>query len=323
MIVVAKFDVKHKKGTDGFTENMEFPKMPDEQDVLSKANTVASRCYDGPYSIDIVSVEPMGGEPKTEVISPKKKKVKKVVAKKPSVPAVQMSSVDTLIQLAVEKGTGVEQLEKLMAMKYDHEAREAKKLFHEKFSEMQSKLPVIKKTKQVGNAYSYAPLEAIVEQIKPFLHEFGFSYRWTEGLTESQGIKRVTCHLTGHGHEETAHCDLPIMSASKMTNSIQQSGSSSTYGKRYSLCGLLGIMVDDDDDGQTFRSQPQNQPKSSQNGAKTPSREDYIKKIQSMYDQLNEPTESQAMWMSTIDEQQLPALQQVYGVLKKAISEQK
>jgi hypothetical protein len=225
----------------------------------------------------------------TEIIEKKKKK-KAVVPVQSTPPAI--TGVDGLISMAIEKGTGVEQLEKLMAMKYDHEAREAKKAFHDAFCNMQSEIPAIHKTKSVGNAYKYAPLDSIVEQIKPYLKKYGFSYRWTEGLTATENIKRVTCHLTGYGHEETAYIDLPIMSASKMTNSIQQSGSSSTYGKRYSLCGLLGIMVDDDDDG---RSMKQAEP------VQQMSRIEMIEKANDLYSKIKDPATLITEWMGQID----------------------
>ena len=229
-----------------------------------------------------------------EVIK-KKKKTKAVVPAQATMPAV--SGVDGLIQMAIQNNTGVEQLEKLMAMKYDHEAREAKKEFHKAFCNMQAEFPSIHKTKAVGNVYKYAPLESIIEQIKPYLKKYGFSYRWTEGLTEKENIKKVTCHLTGYGHEETAFCDLPIMSASTMTNSIQQSGSSSTYGKRYSLCGLLGIMVDDDDDGRGANAK-QSTPAPTK---APPTRDQMVKKVGELYAKIKNPTEKINVWVGQLD----------------------
>ncbi len=163
------------------------------------------------------------------------------------------TGIDGMIQLAIKSKSGVEQLEKLMEMKYKHEEREAKKVFHEKFCEMQSELPIIEKTKTIKTKagdvmYRYAPLEKIVPQIKPCLKKYGFSYHWTESF-ERENYKRVTCHITGHGHSMSAFADVPLMPANDYVNKAQQSGSSSTYGKRYSLSGILGIMVDEDVDG--------------------------------------------------------------------------
>jgi len=187
--------------------------------------------------------------------SPVKKQAKKKtltsISKIPKA-NIEATGINELIQTALKNKSGVEQLKELMKMKYEYEEREASKIFHQKFCDMQSELPVIPKTKSVkvnGQLiYKYAPLETIVEAIKPCLKRYGFSYHWTESF-DKEGMKKITCHITGHGHTESASIDLPIMSASKMTNNIQQAGSTSTYGKRYSLSGILGIMVDEDNDG--------------------------------------------------------------------------
>ncbi len=204
------------------------------------------------------------------------------VKKAAALPAT--NSIEDMIELAIKSDAGVDKLEKIMEMKYEYDRRESVKLFHEKFGEMQFEMPAIKKTKQVSNAYKYAPLEDIVQQIKPILHKYGFTYRWTEGLTEVKDYKRITCRIAGHGHEETSFVDIPIMEATKMTNSAQQSGSSSTYGKRYSLCGVLGIMVDDDDDGQSIA--PKGQPQNKTVKAKAPTRVDILAQVSKAYNEM-------------------------------------
>lgn len=179
---------------------------------------------------------------------------KKPTKKEPKEIVVSDNGVNPLIQMAIKSKAGVEELKELMKMKYEDDDREAKKEFHKHFCLMQSELPPIKKEKKVvingRTIYAYAPLETIVSQIKPLLKEYGFSYHWSEDSV-NENTKRITCHITGHGHSESSHVDIPIMPASKMTNNIQQAGSASTYGKRYSLSGILGIMVDDDDDGRS------------------------------------------------------------------------
>jgi hypothetical protein len=167
----------------------------------------------------------------------------------------QLTGIDAHIQTALKSKSGVETMEKLLEMKYKHEAREASKLFHKKFCEMQANFPVIKKTKNGAKlksgavAYKYAPLDKIIKQIGPCMKEYGFSYYWTEENVEGN-MKRIYCHIVGHGHEEKAYIDLPIMPAGSMTNAIQQYGSTITYGKRYSLIGILGLMADEDDNAE-------------------------------------------------------------------------
>jgi hypothetical protein len=188
---------------------------------------------------------------KTSIIKPPKKKQE--------IKVVEMTGIDGHIQTALKSNSGLETLEKLLQLKNQQEDREASKVFHLKFSQMQSELPIIKKTKKGAGPFKYAPLEQIIKQIKPFLTKHGFSYHWTEEPLENKA-KRIWCHLTGHGHEEKTYVDLPVMDYTKMTNEIQQYGSTSTYGKRYSLIGLLGIMADDDDDGQSGGVPPKSDP---------------------------------------------------------------
>ncbi len=165
------------------------------------------------------------------------------------------SNIDSLISLAVKSKAGLEQLQEVMKMKYEHEAREAKKKFHYEFCRLQAALPEIPKNKQVKNdrkelLYSYSSLSMTVKTIKPSMKEYGFSYSWSEEIVKD-GVKRVHNHITGYGHTESTYVDIPIMDSGRMTNEIQQTGSATTYGKRYSLCNSLGIISDEDDDGRS------------------------------------------------------------------------
>ena len=170
------------------------------------------------------------------------------------VPVSTFQSADLLINQAIAKDVDINKLEKLLTLKGKYEAEENKKQFQAAFSALQSELPVIEKTKTVRNGrgevmYKYAPLEKIIEQIKPYLKRHGFSYKWSEGAADRDGYKRIICTIMACGHEESSYIDMPVLSATKTTNQAQAAGSTSTYGKRYSLIGALGIMADEDDDG--------------------------------------------------------------------------
>lgn len=175
---------------------------------------------------------------------------------------IQLNDVNSLIQCAIQNQSGVEQLKELMKMKYEHEEREATKKYHQAFCEMQAEFPIITKNKTVKNKsgmtlYKYATLPQIIKEIRPYLKKHGFSYHWTES-SEKEGCKRVTCHITGYGHSESAFVDIPIINSNDLVNSIQQRGVSSTYGERYSLVGILGIMADEDTDGRTTQPTTKN-----------------------------------------------------------------
>jgi len=241
-----------------------------------------------------------------------------------------IGSVDSMISLAIKEKVGVEQLEKLMELKHKHEAHEAQKAYHVNFCAMQAEIPAIIKTKSVTNKhgdelYKYAPLEKIVEQIKPYLKKYGFSYRWNEGVSESQGYKRIYCHIVGHGHQETSFFDVPIMGANNMINVIQQVGSSSTYGKRYSLGDVLGLMMDEDDDGMSL-----NKPIHGKTETKKPEPvakpdEALVQECRDLYEALkvdcpNDVTDETEAWMSTIELQSNEGIQKVIGNLKTFVN---
>jgi len=184
----------------------------------------------------------------------------KALAKTSKAITKSSSGVDGLIATAIQNKTGVEQLKELMQMKYDHEAREAKKVFHQKFSELQEALPVIKKLHQVNTKtdkkmYRYAKLPDIQKQVNPVIFSHGFSYHWSESFERDKYV-RIFFTLTGYGHSESSFIDIPIQAPNDYVNSVQQAGSSNTYGKRYSMCNLLGIVAEDDDDNQSGKQKP-------------------------------------------------------------------
>lgn len=160
-----------------------------------------------------------------------------------------------LIELAVEKGADITQLEKLMDLQERYEANQAKKDFHQAMSKFQSLLPVIEKTGVVDyttnkgrTSYAYAKLEDIAKSIRPALKETGISYRFTQ--TQNQAWITVTCIIThSSGHIETSELtSQPDTSGGK--DHLKAIASAISYLRRYTLTGSLGIVVGgEDDDG--------------------------------------------------------------------------
>lgn len=171
-----------------------------------------------------------------------------------------------LMKIAVEAGADSEKIKALMDMRRELQAEAARRSFHEAKSAFLSAVPVIKKRKNVSfktNAgttnYWYAPLEDIVETIKPYLQEFGFSFSWQEKvemLPPTPGpnnkstpnamisVKCVLTHVDGHSEE----CVMPgMLDSSGGKNPIQMLASSSTYLRRYTLTGVAGIATADED----------------------------------------------------------------------------
>lgn len=160
-----------------------------------------------------------------------------------------------LIELAINKDLDLEKLSKLMEMKKQWDADQARKAFFSAMNEFQANVPEIRKAKKVGfetqkgkTEYNYAPLADIVRQIKETCRECGLSYRWE--IQDTATELKVTClitHVDGHT-EVTTMTAGPDVSGSK--NAIQARGSAIEYLKRYTLIGALGLSTtDQDNDG--------------------------------------------------------------------------
>lgn len=167
--------------------------------------------------------------------------------------AVQESKYLPLIQMCIEKGAELVQIERLMDLQERHEANEAKKQFNFAMSIFQSELPVIEKngvvdyTSNKGRTnYNYAKLEDIAHGIKPALKQSGLSYRFIQEQIANE--IRVTCivtHVNGHV-ESSSLVGFPDTSGGK--DPMKAMASAISYLRRYTLTGLLGIVVGGEDD---------------------------------------------------------------------------
>lgn len=167
------------------------------------------------------------------------------------------SATASLVQLAVEKDFDAEKLDKVITLFNQQQDRQRKETFELHFAEMQKELPIITKDRSAKDkngkdTYKYATLENVLSQVTPIIAKHGFSYSW-RNETCATGQVRVWCAISGYGHTRESYFDIPILDPSSWTNAIQQMGSAASYGKRYSLCNALGIIIkDEDDDAASF-----------------------------------------------------------------------
>jgi hypothetical protein len=175
-----------------------------------------------------------------------------VVIKPEVVPAPRIeqgTDAERLIALAIDKGTPIETMEKLLAMRRELKEEQAKEAYYAALAAFQAECPTIPKTQNVsytGVNYKYAPLDIIVATIKDALKNHGFSYTVTTKQTETS----VTAICNAHheqGHTEPTEFTIPVDSKSKM-NDAQRTASALTYAKRYAFCNAFGIMTGDEDD---------------------------------------------------------------------------
>lgn len=163
-----------------------------------------------------------------------------------------MMSSQELITFALVNDK-LDTLDKLIAMKNAEEDRANKREFTLHFSEMQREFPPVYRDGQVKgkdgtHKYNYISLDAILKVYSPIIAKHGFGFRWTEEEVKDGKEKRVWCIVSGYGHEERTYVDIPVLSATDFTNAIQQRGSATSYGKRYSFMNLFGVIVADEDD---------------------------------------------------------------------------
>jgi len=163
-----------------------------------------------------------------------------------------------MLQIAVEKGADLDQLQKLMDLQERWEANEARKAFVAAKAKFKAEAPRIDKNKHVGftsqrtsttTDYHHATLDHIEELLSPVLSANGLAYSWETEQVEGGQI-RVTCvltHVLGHSERVTLQAG-PDTSGNK--NSIQAVGSTATFLSRYTLLLITGMSTGDmDDDG--------------------------------------------------------------------------
>jgi len=159
-----------------------------------------------------------------------------------------VTTPQSLLSQAIEKGLDVEALSKLMDLQERWQANQARKLFFEAFTKFQTEVPEIRKTKDVSfnqTKYQYAPLSDITRQIGKTLEKNGLSFRWE--IQDDAEQMKVTClvsHIEGHTETTTMSAKADTSGAK---NAIQARGSAIEYLKRYTLIGALGISTADSD----------------------------------------------------------------------------
>lgn len=169
-------------------------------------------------------------------------------------------SVEGMITLAIEKGATVETLERLMAIRREVRAEQAKEAYDRALADFQAECPTIQKTAKVMNKdgrsvrYQYAPLDAIIHQVKGLLQKHGFSYSVNAKAEQTQVT--AVCKLThAHGHSEMSEFAVPVDRDAYM-NPAQQVASALTFAKRYAFCNACGIMTGDQDDDSQGSHEP-------------------------------------------------------------------
>lgn len=150
-------------------------------------------------------------------------------------------------RLALNPEMPVDKLQALMEMQRSVLADRAKAAFASAFAEMQRDLPVIVERAKGHNDKKYAPLEDIVEVVRPILARHGFSLSHRTEWPGNGTVRIVGILAHRDGHERTSEF---ITGADKSgnKNDVQAYGSSMSYGRRYTTNDLLCIVTRGEDD---------------------------------------------------------------------------
>lgn len=179
--------------------------------------------------------------------------VQKIEAAEAHVPTV--ITPGEMIQQAIQQGSGVEVMERLLALQERYDAFNARKAFDDAMADLRSNLPKITKSREVDfttskgrTNYRFEDLAEITEALAEPMSAVGLSFRWyTDNV---QGGVKVTCRITHRdGHFEETSLLGPI-DGSGNKNPIQAIGSAVTYLQRYTLKAAVGIAAAHDDDAQ-------------------------------------------------------------------------
>jgi hypothetical protein len=168
--------------------------------------------------------------------------------------AVTQSTPGGLIALAIQRGTDIAQLEKLLELQQRWEANEARKAYHAAFSAFKSEGVRVLRNRRVDagplQGKSYAELHAVVDAVTEALSRHGLSASWKTTKDEKDWLE-VTCTLSHvGGHSESVSMGGPP-DAGGAKNAIQARGSTITYLQRYTLKAITGLAeAGQDDDGQ-------------------------------------------------------------------------
>jgi hypothetical protein len=165
-------------------------------------------------------------------------------------------SVEAMITLAIERGATVETLERLMAIRREVRAEQAKAAYDRAMAAFQAECPIIEKTKAVSTnsgkvAYKYAPIESIVAQVKGLLQKHGFSYS-TKMELHDKGVKSTVRVTHEAGHSEESPMEVPFGEKTQIMSQSQVAAAATTFAKRYAFTNAFGILTGDEDiDGHT------------------------------------------------------------------------
>lgn len=147
-------------------------------------------------------------------------------------------------------------MRELVGLKREMDKDQAGVAFNRAFVALQKDLRPVAPMRVVNNAaekggrerYRFASLSDIMEEVGPLLDKHGFVVTFTSKSLE-QGRIQATCTLIHtDGHERSSDFAVLANRGAPGCSDAQIAGGALTFAKRYSLCALLNIQIDADND---------------------------------------------------------------------------
>jgi len=119
-------------------------------------------------------------------------------------------------------------------------------------AQLQAKLPTVSFDKENPHFHNrYASLAAIMDAIRPLMGEHGFSWVATPTILGSDSQDPGEIGLVYYLYHSSGECvaggTYPLPGGA----TPQALGAAITYARRYTLCSVLNLVADEDDDGNT------------------------------------------------------------------------
>lgn len=153
-----------------------------------------------------------------------------------------------LLRLAVERGADVGTIERLMAVRRELNAEQAKRQFDVALADFQAECPVVIKTTNVDGKYNYSKFEDIIAVARPFLQKHGFSFTLGTDVTSADGWVIATCRAVHNaGHSEISTAKFPLGKGTALMSTTQVYASALSFASRRVFCNCFGIVTAGED----------------------------------------------------------------------------
>lgn len=180
-------------------------------------------------------------------------------------PETKIVPVDmSMISLAIEKGAGIETIERLVALQEKLLDRQAEIQFNEALNRVQSEISRVApdlENKQTNSKYaSYAAIDRV---IRPIYAKEGFSISFTEEDCPKAEHVRIVAFVSKGAYTRQYRKDMPAdgkgAKGGDVMTKTHAAAAADSYAKRYLVKDIFNVAIgQDDDDGNLM---PENQEK--------------------------------------------------------------